>query len=72
LAGDISLASLAIGHDINPNTLHRWVLEHERQGRHRMDDITADSVSWPGRKRAVSVETVKIVDELPSLKTEGG
>ena len=38
LAGGVSLASLAIGHDINPNILHRWVREHERHGRHRLGD----------------------------------
>src|SRR5690625_2713742 len=32
LAGGVSLASLAISHDINPNILHRWVREHKRQG----------------------------------------
>src|SRR5699024_2132402 len=48
LAGGVSLASLAIGHDINPNILHRWVREHERHGHHRLDDDSnghADSKS---------------------------
>ena len=28
LQGDVSLASLAVDHDMNPNVLHRWVMEH--------------------------------------------
>jgi len=39
LAGGVFLASLAMGHDINPNVLHRWVREHERYGRHSLDNL---------------------------------
>src|SRR5699024_3148307 len=49
LAGGVSLASLAISHDINPNILHRWVREHKRQGRHRLNEITGHGgASKPG------------------------
>ena len=36
LQGDVSLASLAVDHGMNPNVLHRWVLEHERYGKHSL------------------------------------
>ena len=48
LAGGVSLASLAISHDINPNILHRWVREHKRQGRHRLNETTGHGASKPG------------------------
>src|SRR5699024_11868992 len=48
LAGGASLASLAISHDINPNILHRWLREHKRQGRHRLNEITGHGASKPG------------------------
>src|SRR5690554_2375132 len=38
LQGDVSLASLAVDHGMNPNVLHRWVMEHERYGRHSVPD----------------------------------
>lgn len=38
LEGSISLASLAIDHGMNPNVLHRWVAEHERYGKHTLQD----------------------------------
>lgn len=37
---NVSLASLAVEHGMNPNVLHRWVTEHERYGRH---SVTGDS-----------------------------
>lgn len=43
LQGDDSLASLAMDQGMNPNVLHRWVREHERYGKHRLDDLDADS-----------------------------
>src|SRR5690625_4626971 len=48
LAGGVSLASLAISHDINPNILHRWVREHKRQDRHRLNETTGHGASKPG------------------------
>lgn len=30
----VSLMAVAIEHDINPNLLRRWVIEHERLGLH--------------------------------------
>lgn len=38
LQGDVSLASLAVDHGMNPNVLHRWMLEHERYGKHSLPD----------------------------------
>jgi len=38
LQGDVSLASLAVEHGMNPNVLHRWVTEHERYGHHTLSD----------------------------------
>lgn len=43
LEGDESLASLAVDHGMNPNVLHRWVREHERYGKHSLDDLEADN-----------------------------
>lgn len=33
----VSLAAVAIEHDLNPNVLRRWVMEHERLGLHDAD-----------------------------------
>lgn len=38
LHGDVSLASLAVDHGMNPNVLHRWVAEHRRYGKHALGD----------------------------------
>ncbi|NYT66925.1 transposase [Alcaligenaceae bacterium] len=38
LQGDVSLAALAVDHGMNPNVLHRWVMEHERYGKHSLQD----------------------------------
>ena len=29
-----SISALALAHGMNPNVLHRWLLEHERDGEH--------------------------------------
>lgn len=44
LEGSVALASLAIDHRMNPNVLHRWVTEHERYGKHTLQD---DGVALP-------------------------
>ena len=44
LEGRTSLASLAVDHGMNPNVLHRWVTEHERYGKHALQD---DGVTLP-------------------------
>lgn len=44
LEGSIPLASLAIDQGMNPNVLHRWVTEHERYGKHTLQD---DGVALP-------------------------
>lgn len=38
MQGNVSLASLAVEHGMNPNVLHRWVAEHERYGHHILSD----------------------------------
>lgn len=38
LQEDVSLASLAVEHGMNPNVLHRWVTEHEHYGHHCLSD----------------------------------
>ena len=38
LQDEVSLASLAVEHGMNPNVLHRWVTEHERYGHHCLSD----------------------------------
>ena len=43
LQGHGSLTSLAVGHGMNPNVLHRWVREHERYGKHSLDEFEAVS-----------------------------
>ena len=37
----VSLAAVAIEHDLNPNVLRRWVIEHERLGLHDADAQSA-------------------------------
>lgn len=44
LEGSVPLASLAIDQGMNPNVLHRWVTEHERYGKHALQD---DGVALP-------------------------
>jgi hypothetical protein len=51
----VSLAVVAIKHDLNPNVLRLWVIEHERLGLHDADvqtdearSITASApANWP-------------------------
>lgn len=44
LEGNAALASLAIDQGMNPNVLRRWVMEHERYGKHTLQD---DGVALP-------------------------
>ncbi|MGX5660901.1 transposase [Castellaniella ginsengisoli] len=39
----VSLAAVAIEHDLNPNVLRRWVIEHERLGLHDADAQTDEA-----------------------------
>ena len=41
----VSLAAVAIEHDLNPNVLRRWVIEHERLGLHDADTRTDEARS---------------------------
>ena len=80
LEGTVSLASLAVEHGMNPNVLHRWVMEHERYGKHSLQDDattpvysdTASPANWipvalPGStaKREVAPRPDKIIDAPP-------
>lgn len=49
LLGDVSLASLAVDHGMNPNVLHRWVMEHERYGKHSLQDSGDEVLAIPTR-----------------------
>jgi hypothetical protein len=50
----VSQAAVAIEHDMNPNVLRRWVIEHERLGLHELDTsidagqtvTVRESASW--------------------------
>ena len=46
LQGQVSLSSLAVDQGMNPNVLRRWVIEHERYGKHTLQD---SDVSPAGR-----------------------
>ena len=39
LAGEDSIASIALRHDINPNLVHRWVTENRRYGQHELSGL---------------------------------
>src|SRR5690625_2168042 len=40
LAGEDSIASIALRHDINPNLVHRWVTESRRYGQHELSGVS--------------------------------
>lgn len=54
LQGDVSLASLAVDHGMNPNVLHRWVLEHERYGKHSLPDDGDAALVAPRRDMSLA------------------
>src|SRR5690606_27957779 len=54
LQGDVSLASLAVDHGMNSNVLHRWVLEHERYGKHSLPDDGDGTVSRSTREMSLA------------------
>ncbi|WP_323000204.1 transposase [Castellaniella sp.] len=73
----VSLAAVAIEHDLNPNVLRRWVIEHERLGLHDADAQTdeARSITAPAPANwlpFVPVQTVA-TERLPTgpLQPEG-
>src|SRR5690554_250140 len=37
----VSITAIALDHDLHPSLLHRWVTEHERYGKHSLQDNTA-------------------------------
>src|SRR5699024_12359145 len=40
LAGEDSIASIALRHDSNPNLVHRWVTENRRYGQHELSELS--------------------------------
>ena len=50
LAGEDSIASIALRHDINPNLVHRWLTENRRYGQHELSEV-----SEPKGKSNVSI-----------------
>src|SRR5690625_2282288 len=40
LAGEDSIASIALRHEINPNLVHRWVTENRRYGQHELSGVS--------------------------------
>lgn len=69
----VSLASVAIEHDLNPNVLRRWVIEHERLGLHDADaqadearSITAPAPAPANWLPFVPVQTVATERRLAS------
>src|SRR5690348_1710949 len=49
MAAGVSQAAIAIEHDMNPNVLRRWVVEHERLGLHELGDQPSASTASAGR-----------------------
>lgn len=70
LEGHVALASLAIDHGMNPNVLHRWVTEHERYGKHALQD---DGMALPVQTVDMTpanwfaVKPVPVVDDRPVM-----
>ena len=67
----VSLAAVAIEHDLNPNVLRRWVIEHERLGLHDADAQTDEARSITAPEPAnwlpfVPVQTVATERRLAS------
>ncbi|TEA69319.1 transposase [Allopusillimonas ginsengisoli] len=62
LEGNVALASLAIDHGMNPNVLHRWVTEHERYGKHTLQN---DGVALPVQTVDVTPANWFAVKPLP-------
>lgn len=62
LEGSTPLASLAVDQGMNPNVLHRWVTEHERYGKHTLQD---DGVALPVQTVDVTPANWFAVKPLP-------
>lgn len=67
LEGNVPLASLAVDQGMNPNVLHRWVMEHERYGKHTLQD---DSVALPGPTTEITPANWLAVQPLPALAVQ--
>jgi len=70
LQGEVSLASLAVDQGMNPNVLRRWVIEHERYGKH----VLQDSHVSPAERTAdmtpanwIPVKAAQVVDERSAV-----
>src|SRR5699024_4820241 len=60
LAGEDSIASIALRHDINPNLVHRWVTENRRYGQHELSGLNESK-----SKGNVTVSNQTWEDEVP-------
>lgn len=61
----VSIAALAGSHAMNANVLHRWLKEHARSGRHRLD-----AASPPGTQIAALPAPAFIPVRLPAVRHE--
>ena len=59
----VSLAAVAIEHDINPNVLRRWVIEHERLGLH-------DADAQPDEARSITAPVGAPANWLPFVPVQ--
>lgn len=62
---DVSIAALASSHAMNANVLHRWLKEHERDGRHQLIGMGKSGASV-----ATSPTPAFIPLKLPTLMPE--
>lgn len=70
----VSQAAVAIEHDMNPNVLRRWVIEHERLGLHELDTSVGVSKTVAARKPTswLPFFPVQTVRPVPVASTESG
>src|SRR5690625_2254799 len=64
LAGDESIASISMPHDINQNLVHRWVTEHRRYGKHDLSQFDEPKNKLPGPICRSSTT----LSDLPSIR----
>lgn len=61
----VSQAAVAIEHDMNPNVLRRWVIEHERLGLHELDTPRGDDQASAARESASWLPFVPVQTSRP-------
>lgn len=62
----VSQAAVAIEHDMNPNVLRRWVIEHERLGLHELDTPIGDDRVGAAREPASWLPFVPVQTSRPA------